>query len=96
MPLILITHRRDGYNMKKLLTIVFAIQLMVNTIVIYFVLLIKQIKFLYLMFGFALAFQIVGIFILALIANSKRPFIYIKNQKWLSLLPEGAPKGGKK
>lgn len=79
--------------MKKLFTIVFATQLMVNTITIFCVLLVKQINFLYVMFGVALIFQIVGVLIISMLASSKSPFIRI--EKYLVLSDKDMPKGGK-
>lgn len=82
--------------MKKLYTIVFAVLLMVNTIVIFCVLLIKQIKLLYVMFGCALLVQILGVFIICLIACSKNPFIQVVTHKYIVLDSKDMPKGGKK
>lgn len=81
--------------MKKLFTIVFAGQLMVNTIVIFCVLLAKQIKFMYVMFGFALALQVLGVFIISIIATQKNPFVNVIHHKYLILDAKDMPKGGK-
>jgi hypothetical protein len=81
--------------MKKLFTIVFATQLMVNTIVIFYVLLIKQIHLLYVMFGLALAFQVLGVFIISIIATQKSPFVNVIHHKYLILDAKDMPKGGK-
>lgn len=81
--------------MKKLFTMVFAGQLLVNTIVIFYVILVKQIRFLYIMFGLALTFQVIGVFIIAMLACSKSPFLEIINHKYLILDAKDMPKGGK-
>lgn len=81
--------------MKKLFTIVFATQLMVNTVVIFCVLLVKQIKFSHVMFGVALIFQVVGVLIIAMLACSKSPFIQIVKYKYLVVSDKDMPKGGK-
>lgn len=81
--------------MKKLFTIVFATQLMVNTIVIFYVILIKQIRLLYVMFGLALAFQALGVFIISIIATQKSPLVNVIHHKYLILDAKDMPNGGK-
>lgn len=81
--------------MKKILTIMFSAQLAVNTIVIFYVILVKQIKLLQIMFGIALIFQVVGVFIIAMLASSKSPFIQIENRKYIVMSEKDMPNGGK-
>jgi hypothetical protein len=73
----------------------FSAQLAVNTIVIFYVILVKQIKLLQIMFGIALIFQVVGVFIIAMLASSKSPFIQIENRKYIVMSEKDMPNGGK-
>jgi hypothetical protein len=78
--------------------IVFAIQFIVNTIFIFFTLILKNLHGLYIIFGLSALIQTIAVIIIALIASTKSPFVKIVkvNHKYLILDSKDMPKGVKK
>jgi hypothetical protein len=86
-------------TMKNLFTIlkkhvykILGIQFILNTFIIFFMLLSKDIKVLYIMFGLSLIFEIFGILILVVFACIKGSLVNVTNHKYLILDAKDMPK----